>query len=404
MMSGTPSARAAPTVSVDFYAAEVIASPWEMLREVREAGPIVWNPRGFWMTAQDAICRQVLNTPGSIGQQGTMTAIFGKDAFISIDDRSRHNAIRNVWAPAFRREALAELTSIVTGFVGDMLDSVARNLETARAADITATLCEPLPPTVTSHMLGIPDSMRASILQWTADMANATSSGWPIDYDNDLAWLAGEAAKRQLADYLYQQIEFRRHERGDDLMSQLVHSEVARTMSDEAIMVNVRQMLFAGSETTQKWLGHIVLALSRMPRVREQILRDRNVLPAALEEIMRWETVVHTDPRGVCGKDVSVAGVSLEDGAELILLLGGANRDPARYTDPDVLDIYRPQKAHLGFGFGLHSCLGITLARLEALVATNALLDRFPNYSVIEPVGFNGFNLRGPGTLRLTTG
>jgi cytochrome P450 len=333
-----------------------------------------------------------------------MTAIFGKDAFISIDDRARHNAIRNVWAPAFRRDALADLTSIVTRLVDDMLDLVALDLENAHAADITAALCEPLPPSVTSHMLGIPDSMRESILQWSADMANATSSGWPIDYDNDPAWLAGETAKRKLADYLYQQIEFRRHEPGIDLISQLVHSDVARTMSDEAIMVNVRQMLFAGSETTQKWLGHIVLVLSRMPEVREQILCDRNVLPAALEEIMRWETVVHTDPRGVCGKDVSVAGVALEDGAELILLLGGANRDPARYPDPDVLDIYREQKAHLGFGFGLHSCLGITLARLEAQVATSALLDRFPDYAVVEPVPFTGFNLRGPGTLRITRG
>jgi cytochrome P450 len=94
----------------------------------------------------------------------------------------------------------------------------------------------------------------------------------------------------------------------------------------------------------------------------------------------------------------------LEDGAQVILLLGGANRDPARYPDPDVLDIYREQKAHLGFGFGLHSCLGITLARLEAQVATSALLDRFPNYSIVEPVRFNGFNLRGPGTLRITEG
>jgi cytochrome P450 len=253
-------------------------------------------------------------------------------------------------------------------------------------------------------MMGIPDSMRESILRWSADMANATSSGWPVDYDNDPAWLASEAAKRQLADYLYQQIEFRRHEPSNDLISQLVHAEVANTMSDEAIMVNVRQMLFAGSETTQKWLAHIVLALSRMREVRQQILGDRKLLPAALEEIMRWETVVHTDPRGVCGKDVSVAGVTLEDGEELILLLGGANRDPARYPNPDVLDIHREQKAHLGFGFGLHSCLGVALARMEAQVATSALLDRFPDYSVVEPVCFNGFNLRGPGTLRITRG
>jgi cytochrome P450 len=93
--------------------------------------------------------------------------------------------------------------------------------------------------------------------------------------------------------------------------------------------------------------------------------------------------------------------VPLEDGAEVILLLGGANRDPERYPDPDRLDIHREQKAHLGFGFGLHSCLGVTLARAEALVATNALLDRFPAYAIEEPVQYTGFNLRGPGSLRM---
>ncbi len=401
VLSG-PAPDSAPIMDVDFYSPEVVANPWPVLREIREAGPMVWNRRGHWMTARDPICRQILNRPGPLGQQGAMAAIFGSEAFISIDDRARHNALRNVWAPAFRRESLAALSEVIRGFVNRMLDRLEPQLGGGEAANVTAALCEPLPPSVTAHMLGIPDEMLRSIIEWSADMANATSSGFPIDYERDPAWLAGEAAKRKLAEFLYEQIKHRRRSSGMDLISLLVHSEVGKTLSEEALMVNVRQMLFAGSETTQKWLGHIVLVLGRMSEVRNELIGDRALLPAALEEIMRWETVVQTDPRGVKGTGVVVAGVPLTDGADVILLLGGANRDPERYPDPDRLDIHREQKANLGFGFGLHSCLGVTLARLEAQIATSALLERFPGYAVVEPVGYTGFNLRGPGTIHLT--
>lgn len=402
-MNQVPSGRpgVAPVMNVDLNSPEMIADPWPTLRRIREAGPIVWNERGHWMSARDSVCRQTLNKAGPIGQQGAITAIFGSEAFISIDDRARHNALRNVWAGAFRRESLAALTPVINGFIDRMLEPVMAALRDGGAADITHALCEPLPPSVTAHMLGIPAELLGVIVEWSADMANATSSGFPIDYARDPAWLAGEEAKRKLAELLYEQARERRRSPGEDLISQLVHSDAGKTLSEEALMMNTRQMLFAGSETTQKWLGHIILTLGRCPDIRRELAANRLLLPAALEEIMRWETVVHTDPRGVREPGVEIAGVGIEEGAEVILLLGGANRDPERYADPDKLDIHREQKAHLGFGFGLHSCLGVTLARLEAQLVAAALLDRLPDYVIAEPVGYTGFNLRGPGTLRI---
>jgi cytochrome P450 len=388
-------------MDVNFNSPQVIADPWPILGQIREAGPMVWNRSGHWMTAQDSICRQILNKPGPLGTRGTMAAIFGSEAFICIDDRPRHNALRNVWVGAFRRESVDALTPVVRQFVDRMLDSVESDLRKGIPVDITSALCAPLPPSVTAHMLGIPAEMLSSILSWSDDIANATSGGWPIDFEHDPAWRTGEEAKRNLAEYIYEQIKYRRQHPGRDLISQLVHSEVAKTVSEEALMMNIRQLLFGGSETTQKWLGHIVLTLGRMRDLREELIHDPASLPAALEEIMRWETVVQTDPRTVSGSDVAVAGVPLEDGAEVILLLGGANRDPSRYPDPDRLNIHREQKAHLGFGFGLHSCLGVTIARLEALVATRALLERFPGYAIVEPIGYTSFNLRGPGPVRV---
>lgn len=390
-----------PSMDVDFNSSALMADPWPVLKEIRELGPIVWNRRGHWMTARDQICRQILNGPSTFTAQGTMTAIFGAEAFIAIDDRARHNALRNVWMAAFRHESVEALTPIVRGMTSEMLDSVEGDLREGRAVDLTAALCAPLPPTVTAHMLGISRDMLGPILKWSDDIANATSSGWPIDFDNDPAWLTGERAKRELAQYIFEQIRYRRAQAGEDLISQLVSSPIGRTVSDEALMVNIRQLLFGGSETTQKWLAHIVVTLGTHPDLRAEILRDRRLVPAAAEEIMRFETVVQTDPRTIRGDNVSLAGVPLEDGQEMILLLGGANRDPERYVEPDRLDIHRVQKSHLGFGFGLHACLGATVARLEAKVATEMLLERFPNYVIDGPARFAGFNLRGPAPVRV---
>jgi cytochrome P450 len=393
---------AVPMMDVNFNSPEMAADPWPTLRRIREAGPIVWNDRGHWMTAQDSICRQLLNKPGLLGNHGTMAAIFGSDAFIAIDDKPRHNSLRNVWMAAFKREAMERLTPTIRLYVDRMLDGMEERLREGGRVDVTSALCAPLPPTITAYMLGIPEDMLGSILEWSDHIATAASGGWPIDYERDPAWLRGEAAKRKLGEYLFEQIQFRREHPGDDLISQLVHSEIGRAATDDVLMMNIRQLLFGGSETTQKWLGHILVTLSRRPELRTQLAGNPALLPAALEEIMRWETVVQTDPRTVKGNDVVVGGVPLRDGAEVILLLGGANRDPERYPDPDRLDIRRETRAHLGFGFGLHSCLGVTLARVEALVVTSALLERIPDYVIAEPVKYNGFNLRGPDALHMT--
>jgi cytochrome P450 len=403
-MSSTGPGEAVPRMDVNFNSAQMAADPWPTLRRIREAGPIVWNERGHWMTAQDSVCRQILNKPAQAGNHGTMAAIFGSDAFIAIDDKARHNSLRNVWMGAFKREAMDRLRPTIRGYVDRMLDSIEDLLRQGGRVDVTGALCAPLPPTVTAHMLGIPEDMLGSILGWSDHIASAASGGWPIDYARDPAWLRGEEAKRKLADYLFDQIRFRREHPGEDLISQLVHSQVGKAVADEVLMMNIRQLLFGGSETTQKWLGHIVVTLARRPELRKQLSGEPALLPVALEEIMRWETVVQTDPRTVKGDDVVIGGAPLESGAEIILLLGGANRDPARYPDPDRLDIRREQRAHLGFGFGLHSCLGVTLARVEALVVATALLERIPDYSIEEPVRYNGFNLRGPDMLYMTRG
>ena len=388
-----------PVMDVDLYSEEMLNDPWPTLRRIREAGPVVWNERGHWMTARDKVCRFIFNHPDLLGARPVISDIFGEEAFIGIDDKAQHNALRNVWAVAFRRDTLQPLASLIRQITSDLLDPLLERLRDGETVDIAAGLCRHLPAYVISHMMGVAEEARPSVIEWSDAMANANSGGFGDEYAATPQWQAGERAKAALADYLYDQIRHRRSHPGDDLISQIVHSDVGRSLPEQAIMINTRQLLFAGNETTANWLGHICHILGRRPELRAELNGDRALLPAALEEILRWEPVVQVMPRNVQRDGVVLEGVPLKNGASLTMLLGGANRDPERYDDPETLDIHREQRASLSFGYGLHSCLGVTLARLEAVETTACLLDRLPAYEIAGPVGWTGFNLRGPSPL-----
>jgi len=396
---------AAPaSLDIDLYAPEHLADPWPLLARIREAGPLVWNEQGFWMTAHDKLCRQILAQPDTLGQEGLIASLFGEEAFISIDERTMHNGLRNVWVAAFGREGVEALAPFVREVVDAMLDDVLASIEATGTADLMARLCRPLPAHVIARMMGVAPEMIPVVIAWSDLMADATSGGFPIDYANDSAWLASERAKAELADYIRDQIRFRRANPGDDLISAMVRSDMAAKISDEAMMVNIRQLLFAGNETTSKWLGHIVVTLGERPELRETLRREPDLLPAVLEEIMRWQGVTQVLPRGVGAAGAEIAGIALPAGAEVILLIGAAGRDPARWERPDELDIRREPRSHLAFGFGLHSCLGAILARMEAREVASAILRRLPEYRIARPVTFGNFSLRGPTSVVVTAG
>lgn len=386
-----------PGLDIDLYAPEIVADPWPVLARIREAGPLVWNEQGYWMTGQDRLCRQILSQPDTLGQEGLIASLFGEEAFISIDERALHNGLRNVWVSAFGRSGVDALVPVVHKVVGGMLDRVEEELRAGDEVDIVAALCRALPAYVIAHMMGVPEDTIPTVIEWSDLMANATSGGFPIDYDNDPAWLASERAKGELAAFLIEQMRYRRSHPGEDLVSQIVHSEVGATLSEQAMMVNLRQLLFAGNETTSNWLGHIMVTLGERLDDRRALRDDPTLLPAAVEEVLRWQGVTQVLPRGVKQAAV-VAGQELPAGAEVILLLGAAGRDPERYDRPDQFDIRREAKPHLAFGFGLHSCLGAVLARMEAREVASAVLDRLPEYRLARPVAYGNFSLRGPSS------
>jgi len=392
----TTSKAGAPSVDINLYDPALVDDPWPVLAKIREEGELLWNEQGYWMTGRDQACRHVFNQPESLNHEGLIASFFGSDAFITIDERARHNLLRNVWVSAFGHNGVEKLVPAVRRIIADMMEPVMGDLRDGKSVDLFPALCRPLPAHVIAHMMGVSGEMTPTVIKWADAMANATLGGYPIDYENDPYWLACETAKQELAAFLIEQLDYRRRHPGDDLISTMVHSEVAKSLSDEAMMVNVRQLLFAGNETTANWLGHIVVTFGTFQDDWRAIRERRDLVPDALEEVLRWQGVTQVMMRSVGEEGTMIAGHELSPGAEVVLLLGAAGRDPERYERADEFDIRREGRPSLAFGFGLHTCLGAILARMEALEVTNALLDHLPAYRMARPVSYHNFSLRGP--------
>lgn len=390
-------------VNVDLYGPAAVRDPWPRIEAIRHAGEVVWNEAiDHWMVTTDRLCRRVLLDYERFSLRAVTEPFFGSSAFIAIDEREAHDALRGVWSVAFQRATLERIEGVIAQTADRMIDEFEPALRDGQSVEAVGALCRDLPAYIIAYMLGVPASMRPKIVEWSDRMGEG--GGVPnVDRESDPAWLSSEDAKTQLADYLYDQITYRRKNPGEDLISQIVHSEVGRELSDEAIMQNARQLLFAGNETTAKWLGHIVVALAEHRDDRRALLEEPSLTGAAVEEIMRWEPVVQRIPR-VAAVDAEIGEQTIRAGDQILLLIGAANRDPERYENPDQLDIRRPFKAHLGFGYGMHSCLGVTLARLEARVTTERLLARIPNYDLAGEVDYGNFGLRGPARVPIGLG
>ena len=392
---------ATPRLDIDLYSRDIFRNPYPQLERIRAAGPVVYNGLvdGWMLTSDQQIRRTLTNFERYTLEGAPPQRLFGPEAFIVIDEKPRHDALRNVWAAAFQRQAVNRLQPAIERIVDAQLDPLEARLRAGETVDAFKDFCRDIPAYVIAAMLGLPDSARPDIVRWSDLMGAAVISPPSPDGSMTPAWIAGEQAKQELGDFLIEQMKFRRQQPGTDLISQMVHSEPAKSLSDDAIMKNCRQLLFAGNETTAKWIGHILAVLDRFPDARAAVIADRTLLPDANEEVMRFEPVVHRSHRRVRGGPIDIEGVEVPDGALMIMFMGAGNRDPLRYERPEVFDIRRPPAGNLGFGFGMHSCLGISLARLEATIAVSRFLDRLPNYRVAGEIGYEGLGLRGPSPL-----
>lgn len=280
-------------------------------------------------------------------------------------DGKEHTRHRNIVSMAFVPKALkGELPETIAAIAHDMIDAFARDGH----ADLVAQFTRTFPLRVIAHVIGVPIEDYETFKRWSLDV---------IGFADDPA--TGFESAEKLVSYLRPIVESRRAEPRNDLMSTLVHADVeGERLSDDEIYAFLKLLLPAGSDTTYRLIGSALFALLTHTEQLEAVHADRSKIAAVLEETLRWEAPVQYAARETMAP-VTLGGVELPQGAQLLTALGSANRDERRFADPDRFDMHRRIDEHVAFGFGRHFCLGSHLARLEATTALNAIFDRLPN-------------------------
>jgi cytochrome P450 len=303
-------------------------------------------------------------------------------------DEPEHRTIRALVAPSFRSKMLErweeELVAVV---VNELVDTFAD----AGRTDLVRSVTFNFPVQVIARILGLPREDYPRFQRWALELTSVAAN-----------WERGMAASASLRDYFEAVMAERRVEPGDDLISDLVRAEVdGERLSDEEIISFLRLLLPAGVETTYRATGSLLFALLHDRTQFDALYRDRSLYAQAFEEVVRWEPPVTMILRRTA-RDTKLAGVPMPAGSDVALIIGAANRDERKYTDPDRFDMFRQQRQHVGFGFGVHVCLGMHLARMESRVAINTLFDRLGPFTLdpeAEPPTIAGMAFRSPLSL-----
>src|SRR5271165_268013 len=288
----------------------------------------------------------------------------GKHVMLGMDE-PEHGRHRALVSKAFSQKALARWEEELLGTVGNELIDV---FVDRRTADVAREFTFPYPTQIIAGLLGLPREDYPQFQRWSVALL-------AVLFNRE----RGLAASEALRQYFIPILAGRREEPRDDLISALAQAEIdGEKLSDEEIFSFLRLLLPAGVETTYRSLGNLLFALLSNPDQLDAVRADRSLLPQAIEEAVRWEPPLLTITR-VATRDTELAGVPIPAGSSVMPVLGAANRQDERYPDPDRFDIFRSARAHIGFGHGVHVCLGMHLARLEMRVALNLLFDRLPN-------------------------
>jgi cytochrome P450 len=311
-------------------------------------------------------CQTVLTHPDTFSSsiyQEVMGPVMGR-TLLELEG-PQHRASRALVSPSFRTALLERWRSeLVEVVVHELIDRFAPRGQAELAREFTFAF----PVQVIARIMGLPRQDYHRFQRLSIELLN-------VVYD----WDCGIAASASLKAYFMEVLTDRRRKPQDDLISTLAESEIEGTcLTDDEIFAFLLLILPAGVETTYRASGNLLVALLTEPALLDALRQDRSLLRGAFEEALRWEPPITTVVRRAV-RDCELGGVAIPAGTHVSVSVAAANRDPTRYPDPDRFDPTRKNIAHLTFGGGPHLCLGMHLARMEATVALNALLDRLPD-------------------------
>lgn len=311
-------------------------------------------------------------------------------------DPPDHDRLRGQVMRAFSPERVRAMR----GKTGEITAELIDKLRDRREIDLVDDLSYPLPVTVICRLLGVPPEDEPRFQGWATQLATALE---PNRRDDDETRAKNEQCFTEISDFIQELVAKKRADPQDDILSDLAVGDADARMGDFDLIATAVLLLVAGHETTVNLITNGMLTLLRWPEHLERLRREPEVAPRLIEELLRFESPVQYRTREAVA-DIAIAGTTIPAGAPVVLLLASGNRDPARFRDPDRFDPDRPDNRHLGFGGGLHYCVGAPLARIEAEVALLALARRLKGPRLVEdpPPYRPGASLRGPRRLCLT--
>jgi cytochrome P450 len=363
---------------------EARADPYPVWADMRRRGRLFRSSTGLWATAvhdtASGILRDQRFSSSPTHQKGyqSLTTAFdaevpelpGPETSLLTMDPPDHTRIRRLVASTFSPRTLAALDPWIRERAGALLDAV-----DPAGFDLIDALAYPLPIAVICQLLGVPAADRDRFKAWGQLIATTLEPVVDPVGDNK----EGIAAELALRAYFEDLIRDRRDHPDDTLLSALIAAEEEgdRLSFDELVSTCVL-LLVAGFETTVNLIGNGTRALIDAPKEWERLSSDPTMVAGAVEELLRYDSPVQATSR-VATQDIEIEGTTLHEGDQVIVAIGGANRDPATFADPDTLDVGRPEaNRHLSFSLGIHHCLGAGLARLEGRIAFEELTRRFP--------------------------
>ncbi len=398
------------TAAYDLLSPGHFAAPYRTFALMRENDPLYWHEQmGMWFATryQDvhAVSRDrrfssarvdAFMPPGKDEKAQAVRRFFTD--WMLFSDPPEHTRLRKLVSRAFVPRSIAMLEPFIHSVVDEALDRVKGQDQ----IDIIGDFGFPVPSRVIAHMLGVAPDRVHDFEQWSHDILRVPSLVGDQDENLTITYLA----MRSLEAYFSELIAQRRAEPAEDLLGLMVQAnEDGTVLSDQELMASCALLLIAGHETTTNLIGNATLALLRNPDELARLRAQPDLAASAVEEFLRYDGTVAGIARQA-KEDVQLSGGVVPAGAVVMAVLPSANRDPATFADPDRLDLGRGDTRHLGFGGGLHACIGAALARLETRIAMTALLAAYPRMelAVSEPSRIVSWAVRGVTSLPVNVG
>ncbi|MCW3816913.1 cytochrome P450 [Micromonospora sp. DR5-3] len=375
----------------EFYTDEFAADPYPSFARLRTDRPVcpVSSPRfdQYLITRYDD-AKTALTDPrlskDLYGPGQHYLRLFGPNSEglnknMLNSDPPEHTRLRRIISQAFAPRRIEALRPRVAQIVDGLLDKIVPQGQ----AELMHEFAIPLPMMVICELLGIPAADHAQVLDWTQVIRTSGSSRRPPQEER----AAVQEAQLKLHDYLVDLMQAKRAHPADDIIGALIDScDREGALSEAELVTTTFLLLFAGHQTTADFLGNATLALLNHPEQLELLRTTPQLLPAAIEELLRFDGPLPVASPRIATEDVEYDGMCIPRGSIVGVVINSANHDPAHFADPDQLDVRRVRGPHLGFGHGVHYCLGVSLARMEAQIGLGALLRRLPGLRLAVPL------------------